>query len=152
MSFAAGRLRRAPARGNPIDNSDGDDANDDGPNFDAAGLNSNSDAGLGSLGSEPSLWMSQIVETLVETSVETIVVDDTDSFMDFCLEGASLREAAEQRRKEEWKRKEAMEEAMKLRVTGLVKEAEEKRKEKEEERKRDFAEMSDSQIMRKCGD
>ena len=130
MSFAAGRLRRAPARGNPIDISDdGDDdivIEDD------------------SLGSPIAMPMSQLSEMGGDTAGPIMIYEDTLEWLVM-----SGNEGAEKREKEEKERREKEEEAMKLRIAKIGKEMEEKRKKREEKQKKEEDEMTDSQYCRK---
>ena len=130
MSFAAGRLRRAPARGNPIDISDDDDDDDIVIEDD-------------SLGSPIAMPMSQLSQMGGDTAGPIMVYDDT---LDWLV--MSGNEGAEKREKEEKEQREKEEEAMKLRIAKIGKEMEEKRKKSEEKRKKEEEAMTDSQYCR----
>jgi hypothetical protein len=130
MSFAAGRLRRAPARGNPIDISDDDDDDDIVIEDD-------------SLGSPIAMPMSQLSQMGGDTAGPIMVYDDTLEWLVM-----SGNEGAEKREKEEKEQREKEEEAMKLRIAKIGKEMEEKRKKSEEKRKKEEEAMTDSQYCR----
>ena len=132
MSFAAGRLRRAPARGNPIDISDDDDDDDD------------DDIVIDSLGSPIAMPMSQLSEMGGDTAGPIMIYEDTLEWLVM-----SGNEGAEKREKEEKEQREKEEEAMKLRIAKIGKEMEEKRKKREEKQKKEEDEMTDSQYCRK---
>ena len=95
--------------------------------------------------------MSQLPPVALPSDEPVVIVDETpaDTYLDFWMEGASLREAEEERKKEEWKRKEAMEEAMKHCILALADKEKEDKRRKEEDLKKDESELSDSQFFRK---